>query len=119
MRSWRCQAATKVMGKKKKGRIVNIASVVGVTGNAGQANYSAAKVGCPAAERRGLYLICRHALGHLVTCDAQACAAILPPAEPAPVRATGRHVNKALPHAAACALDLLSCTACCCGGPIP
>ncbi|KAJ7547146.1 hypothetical protein O6H91_08G071700 [Diphasiastrum complanatum] len=38
-------AAAKVMMKKKKGRIINISSVVGVTGNVGQANYSAAKAG--------------------------------------------------------------------------
>ncbi|XP_078156356.1 NAD(P)-binding Rossmann-fold superfamily protein isoform X1 [Carex rostrata] len=39
------QAATKIMMKKRKGRIVNIASIVGLTGNIGQANYSAAKAG--------------------------------------------------------------------------
>lgn len=39
------QAAAKVMMKKRKGRVINIASVVGLTGNIGQANYSAAKAG--------------------------------------------------------------------------
>ncbi|KAJ7945515.1 3-oxoacyl-[acyl-carrier-protein] reductase [Quillaja saponaria] len=39
------QAAAKIMMKKRKGRIVNIASVVGLVGNVGQANYSAAKAG--------------------------------------------------------------------------
>ncbi|PQP33045.1 beta-ketoacyl-ACP reductase, partial [Desulfobacteraceae bacterium SEEP-SAG10] len=37
--------AAKAMMKQRYGRIINMASVVGVTGNAGQANYSASKAG--------------------------------------------------------------------------
>jgi 3-oxoacyl-[acyl-carrier protein] reductase len=39
------RAASKIMLKQKSGRIVNITSVAGQMGNAGQANYSAAKAG--------------------------------------------------------------------------
>ena len=39
------QAGTKLMAKKRSGRVINIASVVGLVGNPGQANYSAAKAG--------------------------------------------------------------------------
>lgn len=37
--------AIKGMMKQRKGRIINITSIVGVTGNAGQANYAASKAG--------------------------------------------------------------------------
>jgi 3-oxoacyl-[acyl-carrier protein] reductase len=40
-----CQTAIKAMIKNKSGSIVNITSVVGHTGNAGQANYTASKAG--------------------------------------------------------------------------
>ena len=39
------KAAVKYMMKQKAGRIVSISSVVGLMGNAGQANYAAAKAG--------------------------------------------------------------------------
>jgi 3-oxoacyl-[acyl-carrier protein] reductase len=40
-----CKAAYRPMMKQRAGRIVNISSVVGVTGNAGQTNYAASKAG--------------------------------------------------------------------------
>lgn len=39
------KAVARGMMKRRGGRVVNIASVVGITGNAGQANYSASKAG--------------------------------------------------------------------------
>lgn len=39
------KAVMRSMMKARKGRIINIASVIGVTGNPGQANYAAAKAG--------------------------------------------------------------------------
>ncbi|MGB1092336.1 MAG: 3-oxoacyl-ACP reductase FabG [Oceanobacter sp.] len=40
-----CKAMIKPMIKKKTGTIINISSIIGTTGNAGQANYAAAKAG--------------------------------------------------------------------------
>ena len=39
------KSVTKYMMKKRKGSIINLSSVVGVAGNAGQCNYSASKAG--------------------------------------------------------------------------
>ena len=45
------KAVSGIMLRQKYGRIVNLASVVGITGNAGQANYSASKAGISALTR--------------------------------------------------------------------
>ena len=39
------KAASKIMMKARKGVFINMSSIVGITGNAGQANYSASKAG--------------------------------------------------------------------------
>lgn len=39
------RAAAKVMLKQRSGRIINVSSVVGIGGNAGQANYASSKAG--------------------------------------------------------------------------
>jgi 3-oxoacyl-[acyl-carrier protein] reductase len=45
------RAVVRPMMKQRYGRIVNIASVIGITGNAGQANYAASKAGVIALTR--------------------------------------------------------------------
>ncbi len=39
------KTVSKAMLKARKGRIINIASIIGITGNTGQANYAASKAG--------------------------------------------------------------------------
>ena len=44
--AWNCsKAAARIMLKQRSGRIINITSVAGIVGNAGQSNYSASKAG--------------------------------------------------------------------------
>ncbi len=62
------QAVARPMIKQRAGRIVNISSVAGLTGNAGQANYSASKAGL-----LGLTMtIAREFASRSITCNAVA-----------------------------------------------
>ncbi len=60
------RSAVRVMARARYGRIVNIASIVGITGNPGQANYSASKGGLIALTKT----VAREFASRGVTCNA-------------------------------------------------
>lgn len=67
--SFNCtKAALKYMTKARWGRVINIASVVGVMGNPGQANYAASKAGLIGLTKT----VAREYAGRNITCNAVA-----------------------------------------------
>jgi 3-oxoacyl-[acyl-carrier protein] reductase len=60
------RALAPIMMRQRSGRIVNISSVIGLTGNAGQANYAASKAGIVALTKS----VARELGGRGVTCNA-------------------------------------------------
>ena len=76
------KAATRVMMKQRYGRIVNISSVVGLNGNAGQANYSASKAGLLGLTKSSakefdvedLIVLAEHPLQDLMSRSLRGCA---------------------------------------------
>ena len=54
-----CKYSIKKMLKNKYGKIINITSIVGHTGNIGQANYAASKAGIIAFSKKSSLRVCK------------------------------------------------------------
>lgn len=63
-----CKAGVRHLMKTRRGRIINITSIVGATGNAGQSNYAAAKAGVIGFTRA----LARELAGRAITVNAVA-----------------------------------------------
>ena len=63
-----CRACVRHLMKRRSGRIINVTSVVGFTGNAGQTNYAAAKAGVVGFTRA----LAKELAGRLITVNAVA-----------------------------------------------
>lgn len=62
------RSASSIMMKQRSGKIVNLTSVVGITGNAGQANYAASKAGVIGLTKS----VARELASRGITCNAVA-----------------------------------------------
>lgn len=56
------KAAAKIMMKQRTGRIINIASIIGLMGNAGQANYGASKAGVIGLTKSAAKELCKRGI---------------------------------------------------------
>jgi len=88
-----CKIASRAMMRKRYGRIINITSVVGIGGNAGQTNYSASKAGLIGLTKS----LARELAGRQVTVNAVAPGFVLTDLTASLPKDIMENLNKSIP----------------------